>query len=143
MHEFIENGLQTISRCNEAGSLLYAIDQKMYNDVFADEQLVYSGFSHTLNCEDSLLSLTASGEVDGVFYANVLKMELKDSLVTYVCRVFEYGCFNGFGQTCVDKMKCQLNVENMIPIHVFNLLDVENDKARNSLLARKKGNFSQ
>ena len=40
-------------------------------------------------------------------------------------------------------MKCQLNVENMIPIHVFNLLDVENDKARNSLLARKKGNFSQ
>ena len=94
MHEFIENGLQTISRFNEAGSLLYAIDQKMYNDVFADEQLVYSGFSHTLNCEDSLLSLTASGEVDGVFYANVLKMELRDSLVTYVCRVFEYGCFN-------------------------------------------------
>ena len=143
MHEFIENGLETISKCNEAGSLLYTIDQKMYNNVFADEQLVYSGFSHTLNCEDTLLSLASCGEVDGVFYANVLKMELGDSLDTYVCRMFEYGCFNGFGQSCVDKMKCQLNVENMIPIHVFNQLDVENDKTRNSLLAKKKGNFSQ
>ena len=115
----------------------------MHNDVFADEQLVYSGFTHTLNCEDTLLSLASCGEVVGVFYANILKMELGDSLLSYVCGVFEYGCFNGFGQTCVDKMKCSLNVENMIPIHVFNLLDVESDKARNSLLAKKKGNFSQ
>ena len=140
MHEFIENGLETLSKCNEFGSLLCTIDQKIYNDVFADGQLVYSGFSYALNCEDILLSLAGCGEVDGAFYANVLKMELGDSLDTYGCRMFEYCCFNGFGHSCVDKMKCQLNVENMIPIHVFTLLDVENDKTRNSLLAK---NFSQ
>ena len=68
--------------------------------------LLMKSFSHTLNCEDTLLSLASCGEVDGVFYANILKMELGDSLLSYVCGVFEYGCFNGFGQTCVDKMKC-------------------------------------
>ena len=111
--------------------------------MFADEQLVYSGFSHTLNCEDTLLSLASCGQVNGVFYANVFKLELRDSLNTYVCRVFEYGCFNGFCQTCVNKVKCQLNVKNRIPVHTFNLLDVENDNTKNFLLAKEKGNFFQ
>ena len=91
----------------------------MCNDVFTDEQLVYSGSSHTLNCEDTFMSLASRGRIDRVFHANVLKMELGNKLDTYVHRVFEYGCFNGFCQIYVNKMKCQLNVENMIPGHAL------------------------
>lgn len=108
-----------------------------------DEQLPYPGFSHTLNCEDTLLSFASCGEVDGVFYTNILKIKLIDSLHTYVHRMFQHGCFNGFCQTCIDKMKYQINVKNKIQIHVFNLLNFENDQIRNSLLAKKKANFPQ
>lgn len=40
-------------------------------------------------------------------------------------------------------MKYQINVKNKIQIHVFNLLNFENDQIRNSLLAKKKATFPQ
>ena len=128
-------------KCGDAINYLYSIDERMYLDVLKDENLQYPGFSCILNCEEALLSLASSGEVDGILYSNFLKMKLIDDKFDHTCRLFEYGCFKGFTMENLDHLKRQLEAESMSLVHIYNDQDVVNDCARNSIIAQKKGLF--
>lgn len=138
LNVFARNGFDTVFKCAEAVSLFHSIEEKMYNDVLAEEQLSLPGFTFLFNCEDSLLCLASSGEVYGIFYANVLNMELENGLQS-ICRIFEHGCFSGFYEENKVDISAQVNMKDIIPVHVLNEMDVENNVARNSILAKKKG----
>jgi len=136
---FIQNALDTIARCSDAVGLFCNVEELFYNEILAEKNLSYAGFSCLLNCEEALLSLASSGEVEGIFYANIIKPKNTSNITKPICRIFEYDCYCGFFSDNSDLIKVQTEVNDVLPIHVFNDMDVTNNAARNSILLKKKG----
>lgn len=131
--------MDTIARCSDAVGLFCNVEELFYNEILAEKNLSYAGFSCLLNCEEALLSLASSGEVEGIFSANIIKPKNTSNITKPICRIFEYDCYCGFFSDNSDLIKVQTEVNDVLPIHVFNDMDVTNNAARNSILLKKKG----
>ncbi|XP_047122420.1 uncharacterized protein LOC124805917 [Hydra vulgaris] len=91
--------------------------------------------SPILQVEESLLSLGSDGNVDGVFYCLLIKVNALGK-ETYLARYFEFGCFIAyFDNIAHGKLKKDLMVDEILPYCVFTIKDVDME------LALKKETF--
>ena len=89
--------------------------------------------------EDSLLLLSNSEFVDGVFFCAVLEIKSQENHQLY-CRFFENGAFSGYFYNCgLSKLKQNLGVDEIISASCYTTKDVDMEKERRSKLFPAKG----
>ena len=99
---------------------------------------------HTLILEDSLLDLTSSNPVDGIFYC-WMKASIGDSMkvsigdLLHVAKVFEYGAFVGFfSSKGHDTLKEYQQLDQLLPYSVYVEIDVKANRETDEELSEKK-----
>ena len=94
------------------------------------ESKFFSKNPHVINLEDSLLDLTLSTAVDGIFYCCSMKISIGDKLL-HVARFFEYGAFAGlFSSKGHDTLKEYLQLDQLLPYSVYVEKDVKANRER-------------
>ena len=95
----------------------------MQRDVQLSDHLIESEFFtknlHVINLEDSLLDLSSSTAVDGIFYCCSMKVSLGDKSL-HVARFFECGAFAGFfWSKGHDTLKEYLQLDQLLPYSIY------------------------
>ena len=102
------------------------------------ESEFFSKNPHVINLENSLLNLTSSNAVDGLFYCCLMKISIGDKLLQ-VARFFEYGAFAGFlSSKGHDTLKEYLQLDQLLPYSVYVEKDVKANKERDEELYEKR-----
>jgi len=83
--------------------------------------------SHISRLEDSLLSLAASNEVEGILYFNIIQSL---GLGTTLCRVFEYGRFGGMTESQLFK---EIVRDDFLRYDIYVEKDVEEERKRSKI----------
>ena len=102
------------------------------------ESEFFSKNPHVINLENSLLNLTSSNAVDGLFYCCLMKISIGDKLLQ-VARFFEYGAFAGFlSSKGHDTLKEYLQLDQLLPYSVYVEKDVKANRGRDEELYEKR-----
>ena len=102
------------------------------------ESEFFSKNPHVINLENSLLNLTSSNAVDGLFYCCLMKISIGDKLLQ-VERFFEYGAFAGFlSSKGHDTLKEYLQLDQLLPYSVYVEKDVKANRGRDEELYEKR-----
>ena len=102
------------------------------------ESEFFSKNPHVINLENSLLNLTSSNAVDGLFYCCLMKISIGDKLLQ-VARLFEYGAFAGFlSSKGHDTLKEYLQLDQLLPYSVYVEKDVKANRGRDEELYEKR-----
>ena len=100
------------------------------------ESEFFSKNLHVINLEDSLLDLTSSNAVNGIFYCCSMKISIWDKLLQ-VARLFEYGAFAGpFLSKGHDTLYMQL--DQLLPYSVYVEKYVKANRERDEELYEKR-----
>ena len=92
----------------------------------------------SLILEDSLLDVTSSNAVDGIFYCCSMKINIGNKLL-HVARFFEYGAFAGlFSSKGHDTLKEYLQLDQLLPYSVYVEKDVKANRGRDEELYEKR-----
>ena len=92
----------------------------------------------SLILEDSLLDVTSSNAVDGIFYCCSMKINIGDKYL-HVARFFEYGAFAGlFSNKGHDTLKEHLQLDQLLPCSVYVEKDVKANRERAEELFEKR-----
>ena len=102
------------------------------------ESEFFSKNPHVINLENSLLNLTSSNAVDGLFYCCLMKISIGDKLLQ-VERFFEYGAFARFlSSKGHDTLKEYLQLDQLLPYSVYVEKDVKANRGRDEELYEKR-----